>query len=334
MGCVTTKEIHKTLRDLDEFLLAEYKVRQAAKRGKRDWRTYEERYARAIRDAMMKLEPLVEEATSSIREVTGPGRPPDLTLKQRVLLLLLQRLFGKSNRIMASMLTIFSVLSGVEVGYKTVERLYSDEEVILALHNLHVLILKKKGIREADVCGDGTGYSLSISEHYASEVKKRRDDVKKTAPGSRKKFIYSFKLMDTKTQMYVVYGTSLKSEREAYNNANRMRPETGVKITSVTLDKYYSCQTYTTDFEDATVFVLPKKNSTIQGPWQWKKSMKLFTRNTMEYLQNHYQREKSEAGWSADKRLLGWTLPQRRPDRIDTADCSTMVWHNLLQLYR
>ena len=45
----------------------------------------------------------------------------------------------------ANMLVIFSMISGIDVSYKTIERLYSDDEVIIAIHNLHVLILKKKG---------------------------------------------------------------------------------------------------------------------------------------------------------------------------------------------
>ena len=40
------------------------------------------------------------------------------------------------------MLAVFSMLSGIDVSYKTVERLYSDDEVIIAIHNLHALILK------------------------------------------------------------------------------------------------------------------------------------------------------------------------------------------------
>jgi len=39
------------------------------------------------------------------------------------------------------------MVSGIDISYKTVERLYSDELVMMALHNLHVLLLKKKRIR-------------------------------------------------------------------------------------------------------------------------------------------------------------------------------------------
>lgn len=49
---------------------------------------------------------------------------------------------------MASMLAVFSLLSDIDVSYKTVERLYSDPEVEMAIHNLHILILKKRGVKK------------------------------------------------------------------------------------------------------------------------------------------------------------------------------------------
>jgi transposase len=45
------------------------------------------------------------------------------------------------------------MVSGTDISYKTVERLCSNELVMMALHNLHVLLLKKKGIKESDATG-------------------------------------------------------------------------------------------------------------------------------------------------------------------------------------
>ena len=55
------------------------------------------------------------------------------------------------------MLAVFSLLSDIDVSYKTIERLYSDTEVEMAIYNLHILILNKKRVREVDTSGDGTG---------------------------------------------------------------------------------------------------------------------------------------------------------------------------------
>lgn len=115
---------------------------------KRDWRTYEQRLAERLKTAYKELKPLVQEAVQSLKIVNGETRgiKPKLTLEQKVLLLLLKHLIGKSNRDMAIMVVIFSWLTDIDISYKTVERLYSDDQVILALRNLHLLILKKKAL--------------------------------------------------------------------------------------------------------------------------------------------------------------------------------------------
>jgi transposase len=335
---VTGKDIREKLKDIDEFLLEEYKKNHPEE--KRDWRTYEEQFALRIKEAMQQLKPLVNEAVDTITICKGPGAPHALTLKQRVLLLLLQRLFGESNRMMASMLAIFSVLSDIEVSYKTIERLYSDEEVEMVLHNLHILILKKKGVKDIDAAGDGTGYSLTISKHYATETQKLGEEIKEartqqdTTKERKKKqaFVYSFKLIDVKTKMYVAHGTSMKSEKQAYENATKMKNEIEMRINSIRLDRYYSCHSYVDAFDKTTsVYVIPKKNATLRGEWKWKRTMFDFVQNTPNYLEQYYLREMSENGWSVDKRRFGWGIAQRRDDRINTADFCTTIWHNLFE---
>ncbi|BBE42841.1 hypothetical protein [Conexivisphaera calida] len=71
-------------------------------------------------------------------------------------LLLIKQLVGKSREVRVHA-DIFSLLSGVDVSYRTVERLYSDELVVMALRNLHVLLLRRKGVSKSDASGDGLG---------------------------------------------------------------------------------------------------------------------------------------------------------------------------------
>ena len=322
---VTTKEVQETAELLDG-IVEEYKKREPKK--KRDWRTYEQRAAERIRAAMRELEPLIDEAISSIETVKAEkrGRKPELTLKQKTLLLLLKHLIGKSNREMSMMLVVFSLLSGMDASYKTVERLYSDEEVLLALHNMHALLLKKKGVENPDCSGDGTGYSLTVKKHYATEAQKLKDKAKAA------KFIYSFTLMDLDSRMYVGWGTSFKSEKEAFLKAVEMAPN----INSLRLDRYYSAQKYVEFLEerfgDVAVYLIPKKNATIKGSWKWKRMLHGFVNDTQGFLHEYFKRNQSESGFSEDKRRFGWKIAQRREDRISTAACCTGVWHNLLWL--
>ena len=325
---ISSKNIRDRLKEIDLFLLDQYKASHGEK--KQDWRTYEEQYAVRIKEAMTQLAPLVDEAVAGVQAPTGPGRPRGLTLKQRVLLLLLQRLFRESNRMMASMLTIFSILSEIEVSYKTVERLYSDQEVCAAIYNLHKIMLRKKGITEVDASGDGTGYALTIKKHYATETAKQKDKAKEANVGEKQMFVFSFKITDIKSKMYIAGGISAISEKRAFDRTLEMADDVGVAIKSIRLDKYYSCPAHVDRFEEkTTVFVIPKKNASLKGSWKWKRQMFKFYEDTVAYLKEYYQREHSENGWSVDKRRFGWSIPQRRNDRIGVSDRCTMLWHNL-----
>ncbi len=313
---IRSSDIHQRLRDIEEFLLEEYKENKEER--KRDWRTYEQRLMHRIKGAIRNLEPLIEEAIETIEIQRGQGRRPELALKSKVILILLKELFGRSNRSMASMLAVFSLLSGIDVSYKTVERLYSDPEVEMAISNLHVLVLRKKGVKEVDASGDGTGYSLTVKKHYATEAQRRKDKAKEYN-ASKKAFVYSFKLLDLESRMYMAYGMSQRSEKEAFEKALEMLKDTDteIDIESIRLDRYYSFPSYVDRFGDAKVYVIPRKNATLKGSWKWKHTMMEFVKNTLPYLGEYYLRNNSEAGFSADKRWFGWKIEQRREEKTE-----------------
>lgn len=329
-----TEELRKRIKFVEEFLIEEYKRTHPEK--KRDWRTQEQRLAYKVKEAIRNIEPLVEEAVKTIKVYREKGREPGLTLKQKVILLLLKELFDRSNRSMASMLDLFSLLSEIDVSYKTVERLYSDPEVEMALHNLHILILKKKGVNKLDASGDGTGYSLTIKKNYADECMRRKDKAKEEIKDKkgRKLFAYSFKILDIKTWLYVAYGMSLKSEKDAFDKAYLMLSETEVFLGTLRLDKYYSSPSFVDSLKEVKIYILPKKNASVKGSLKWKKTMEEYVRNTLSYLEEYYKRENSESGFAQDKRWTGWKVEQRREDRINTAIFCSNLWHNLLNMYR
>jgi len=61
---------------------------------------------------------------------------------------------------------------------QTIERAYSDPLVRMIIHNMFVILVKRKGIKQADLAGDGTGYSLTITKHYRSVREKAGEAVK------------------------------------------------------------------------------------------------------------------------------------------------------------
>ena len=160
---VKDEDIRGRLKEIDEHIRKE--CIESHPKEERDRRTYEQRFARRTEEAMKAVDPMVHEAVSTIRTEPKTGRPDSLTLEQKVKLLLINQLVGESNRMYANMLDVFSMVSGIDVSYKTMERLYSDEEVAMALHNLHALLLKERGVERSDASGDGTGYSLTITKH-------------------------------------------------------------------------------------------------------------------------------------------------------------------------
>jgi hypothetical protein len=117
---IKDEDIQSKLKEIDEHIRKEYIEGHPKK--ERDWRTYEQRFSLRIKEAMKALDPLVQEAVSTIRiEREGAGRPDSLTLEQKVKLLLIKQLVGESNRMYANMLDVFSMVSGIDVSYKTIE---------------------------------------------------------------------------------------------------------------------------------------------------------------------------------------------------------------------
>ena len=342
MPRIMAEDIQYKLEEINSTIGKKYKLEHPRK--ERDWHIYEKEFSKRIRLAMKDLDPLIQEAVSSIRIIPRPGHPHSLTLEQRVKLILIKQLVGESNRMFANMLDIFSMLSGVDISYKTIERLYSDDEVIIAIHNLHALILKRKIITNSDATGDGTGYSLTVKKNYESHAQKLKDmakenpdyrkDAKESKCHKKRLFAYSFAIMDLQSRLYIAFGSSMKSEREAYERAMDLLSSMGMEMDSIRLDRYYSSPSYVDKLGDTKVFVIPKKNATLNGSQKWKDTMKEFVENTISYLEQYHQRSNSESGFAADKKMLGWNVAQKRDDRIDNALFCTGVWHNLFKMGR
>ena len=172
----------------------------------------------------------IHQAVSFIRILPGAATYPLFDTRTGVKLPLIKQFAGESNSMFASMLVMYSMLRGIDVSYKTVERLYSDDEVQLAIHNPHVLLLGRNGIQVSDAAGDGTCYSLTVKKTYESHARKLKDLAKENpakdaengaaaAPNEHKRrlFACSFALMDLKTRMYIAFGSSLKSEGETFD---------------------------------------------------------------------------------------------------------------------
>ncbi|WP_457556147.1 ISNCY family transposase [Candidatus Pyrohabitans sp.] len=302
-----------------ELLEVLEELREEYFRGERSYPFSEwERRREQVKARLRKLPELVERAVDLLNvEEKRVGRPKALDLEQRVMLFLFARLMDKSNRDVEELLVLFSPLFGFQVSYKTIERLYSDEEVKLALHNLFVLLLQEEGV-SGSFSGDGTGYSLSIARHYRSSPEKKGKDYR-----------FVFRVMDIETGLYVAFGYSRHSEMEAFHKAVKMLEKLGIEVDSISLDKYYSSRKVLRLFgREVAVYVIPKKNFSRPG-MEWSRVLRKIACSPLDFMKRYFKRNLSEAGFSADKRRFGWKIRQRREDRQETALFAVAVLHNL-----
>ena len=319
---ITNNQFDNFKKDFDrlvELYKDEYSIDK-----KRNWKEYEKGYAERLRVAAKEIRQITAEANYLLHSnLKCIGRPTETAYIDKTVMLLLKDIFEVSNRKMANFLLFFSPFTGIETCYKTVERLYSDPIVIMTIYNIFAVTVKRKDIKHANISGDGTGYSLTITKHYSTNVKKYDD--------GRKIFTWAFAFLDLGTNMYVGYGSGMRSEKEAFNNAKRMMDGLGIKIDTARLDMYYTNQSITEEFDDDTkIFILPKSNTIINGNSKWHEIWRSIMHDTMPYLQEYYKRESSESGFAADKKSNGWKVWQKRDDRISTSVMCKGVWHNLL----
>lgn len=327
---IEAKAIRKKVRELKK-IIKKYKKEHPQK--ERDYVVYEREFKKRLKKAIRNLDDLISEAIRGIDIFYRNKDRHSLSLRKRIRLILVKELTEKGNRKTANTLELFSMLGGTDISYKTVERLYSDSLLELALFNLLILSLKKRGVKEIDACGDATGYSLTITKHYSSYVKKLKEKAKEQ-DSEKKCFVYNFALMDLKNKMYICFGSSLKSEKEAFDKAMQMLRNVDVKIRSIRLDRYYSCPIYVNQFEESKVYIIPKKKVNLQHGAKWTETLGRFLLDTTKYLEEYFKRNNSESGWASDKKMFGWKVSQKRYDRMDRALFVRMVWHNLILIYK
>ena len=142
MAKLWENHIHDKLRELEKYLLEKYKKEHPQK--ETDYAEYEKEFKRRFKNAMKEMPSLIEKAAVNLKFYRGKGDKPSFNIDQRLRLLLISQLAGKSNRMMAYMTELFSVITGINKSYKTIERLYSDKEIEIALFNLWILLLKRK----------------------------------------------------------------------------------------------------------------------------------------------------------------------------------------------
>ena len=119
---------------------------------------YKKQWAQRLTTALKELKTVINQAEKNVKiKPKHIGRPPKAQAKQKVLILLAKDIAQFSGRKMANLLALFSLFDDVDISYKTIERAYSDPLVKLIIHNMLVILVKNKEIKQADLTDDGTG---------------------------------------------------------------------------------------------------------------------------------------------------------------------------------
>ena len=208
---LTQKRAQELLEVLDQAQNGIFKDRRKCTYPYTEW----EHKRSQVKQRLQRLPQYVHDAVKAInREEEKQGRPPKLDLEKKVNLFLFARLLCKSNRDMEEALELFSLFSGLTSATSTSNASTATKKSKLALHNLFVLLLKDEGTT-GEFSGDGTGYSVKVDSHYATDPKKYG-----------KKYVHFFSMIDLGTGMYVGCGTSKDSEWDAFLKAMHMlRPK-------------------------------------------------------------------------------------------------------------
>ena len=309
----TAKKAHELLEVLDD-------VREEYFRGREKEYPYSEWEAKraVVKERLKRLPEYLRKASEALAtQGDARGRPEKLQLEKKAFLFLLTRMLRKSNRGMEEVLELFQPLFDFDVSYKYIERLYSDEEVKLVLHNLFILLVQSEGT-SGNFSGDGTGYSLKVEHHYRTQPRKKG-----------KKYLFSFALLDLRTGMYVASGFSRKSEMDAFRKSFVFLEKLGIRVDSVRLDKYYSSRKVLRMFgKKVSVFVIPKKNIAHIGS-EWLRVFKRIMESPFAFLNGYFLRNASEGGFSSDKRRYGGGIMQKLEDRQENALFSLALLHNI-----
>lgn len=310
---LTYKLAHEIIGVLDEIWEQYFKNQPKAKYPYSLWEQQRQR----VKERLRQLPEYVQRAADLVHIMKDSrGQHTTVPLVKRVMLLLFKRLMERSNRGMEDILVLFSPLFGFERSYKFVERIYSDIEVQLALHNLFILLVQKEGT-SGRYSGDGTGYALSIEQHYRKDPKKKGQ-----------KYVLIFFIVDIDTGLYVGYGHSHISEMDAFHKAYGVMKELDIDIESIRLDKYYSSRKTIRLFgSDVTLYLIPKKNIASFGA-QWSPIFQQILLDPITFLSEYFYRNLNETSNATDKQRFGNYIHQKLIERQETETKCLAVLHN------
>jgi transposase len=319
------------------------------------WSEYDTAQCCEAADVLELIREVVDTADVSIRarkppEKPTPGRPPT-NPADVAKALLAQSYFGASNRETEGLLILFYRNLGIEraFSYKTVERGYDHEAVneildeVFALTNAPV-----KGLEDVFSI-DGSGTPTRMRQNYAHDRERQQKERSKKGADKDADADAFPKGFHDYVYTVAVIGTRYKLFAYTHNTTDHSRGETafleegvvGTKalhpdMKMVCGDGLYAIREACRLVEEAGAEprFLPRRNATFKskGAHAWVRMLLPLTEDPQTWLEEYYQREASETGFS----MVKMRNPQPLRKRLDARKCTEErlreVVHNIRRL--
>ena len=289
-----------------------------------NWTKYDQAQIHELVDYLENVRDLVDEADRQIKERTPPekrkpGRPPT-NPKDIVKILLLQAYTGSPNRVAEGFLLLFREKLGISdhFSYKTIERGYDRESVNVILDEIVVITNEPVDNREEIYSFDGTGFSASNKENYASKRQKQNSKKKckeskdiddeitdDSFPKSNTNATmgFSYAVMGVGVQYKLISGLAISpdhsiGETSLFPEAFEQTLNCHSNVQNVLGDGIFACR-WITDMvsrNHAIPYFLPRSNVTFKskGYAGWYYMLYSLWENPHEWLKDYHMRSISE----------------------------------------
>ena len=320
------KKLRRILEGLDKGWL-KYKPR---KRTKIDFRAYTEAQINEIENMLKLIKEIINEAVCYVPYDPKPGaQPKDFGDKAKSILV--QQYFQCSNRVAAGLVRLFRRNLGIfeDIGYKDIERAYSNIEVQLILQKAFELCNKPLKDKEKDFSIDGTGLTTSIRENYArdknDEKAKRTWEKAISIIGHKYKILSAAVIADGKANESPFLIPLLEATMKIYEELGLF---TGDAM-YLSRDNCNAIVAY-----GGTPRIYPKSNTVVKqkGSKAWKNMLNDLVKDHQKWLSEYHIRSDTESGNSVLKRIFTRPLLKKIDARKKTEGFARLCTYNIRRL--
>jgi transposase len=227
-----------------------------------------------------------------------------------------------------------------EFSYKTIERAYSQPDVLEALHAILEITNRPVGGLEQTFAADGSGFSMSVIQHYRSARERQRRTALEIPPPNEHGWVFNlanvgirFGLIAGWTSWVDRGGKEVAHFPGVFAQTHARHPTMQVQLG----DGAYSARWVVAMAAEVGVSCrfLPRRDVTFMGrgaSMAWGQSLLQLLKDPQGWLSDYHERSKVEVGWSALKSRHPGKIRKRKVERQVTEATLRAVAYNLRRL--